>query len=133
MVDGRDVDAGGLRRHDDVLERDGRVDQDVGHRVLDVPKVDSKADRQVGLRVHVDAQDAETLLGQRAGEVDCGSRLADAALLVCDCDDFGQRDRPPPCVASANLARKRLAAHSLVIHRIAKLFTEFCGHLRDRC
>ena len=46
----------------------------------------------VRLRVHVDQQHALTRLGEARGQVDGGRRLADAALLVCDCVD--QRIRP---------------------------------------
>src|SRR4029078_8381915 len=39
------------------------------------------------LRIHVDAQDPESILGQGAGEVDGSGRLADAALLIGDRDN----------------------------------------------
>ena len=85
----RDVDARGLGRHDDVLDGDVGIDERVRHRSLDGPRIEAQADGQVGLRIHVHAQDAVALLGQRAGEVDGGGRLADAALLVRDGDDAG--------------------------------------------
>jgi hypothetical protein len=43
--------------------------------------------RRVPLRVHVQQQDAPARLAQRGGEVDRGSRLADASLLVGHHDD----------------------------------------------
>ena len=69
--------------------RDVGVDQHVRHGSLDGPRVEAQADGQVRLRVHVDAQDAVALLGERPAEVDGGGRLADAALLVRDGDDAG--------------------------------------------
>ena len=49
-----------------------------------------RPDGQVGLGVHVDAENAISLLGERPGEVDRGRRFADAALLVGDGDDLCQ-------------------------------------------
>ena len=87
----RDVDAGDLGRQDHVLERRPPVREHVGHRALDRVEVDAETGGEVGLRVHVDAQDAVALLGERAGEVDRRGRLADAALLVRDRDHVRHR------------------------------------------
>jgi len=62
--------------------------------------VDPRAHGGIALRVEVDQQHALFELGQACGQVDAGSRLADAALLVCyakylchlfdpDASDFG--------------------------------------------
>ena len=61
----------------------------------DVGKRNAQADGQVGLRIHVDAEDAVAELGQRAAEVDGARRLADAALLIRQRDDFGQGKHLP--------------------------------------
>ena len=53
-------------------------------------EVDPDAGREVRLRVHVDEQDPEDLLRERAREVDRGRRLADATLLVGDRDHVRQ-------------------------------------------
>ena len=97
-VRGRHVDVLGAGRFDDVLERERGVQQHVGDGDLDVPGVEAEPDGEVGLRVHVDAQDTVTELGQRASQIDGGGRLAHATLLVRD------RDRcvptsPPGCAA----------------------------------
>ena len=54
-----------------------------------VPRLMPESDRQVGLRIHVHAQQAVALLGQRAGKVDGGGGLAHAAFLVRDGDHIG--------------------------------------------
>ena len=59
--------------------------------LLDGVEVDAEAGGQIRLRVHVDAEDAAALLGERAGEVDRRRRLADAALLVRDRDDVASQ------------------------------------------
>ena len=61
----------------------------VVHRRLDRVGVDALRHRQVALRVHVDAQHAVALLGERDGEVQRRRRLGDAALLVGEGDDLG--------------------------------------------
>ena len=45
------------------------IGQDVGHRQFDDVEVDAQARRQVGLGIHVDAQDAESIFGQGTGEL----------------------------------------------------------------
>ena len=64
-----------------------------GERVVDGAAVGgaalhAEARRQVGLRVEVDEEDALVGEGEGGGEVDGGGGLADAALLVRDCDDL---------------------------------------------
>ena len=49
----------------------------------------AKADSETALRVRIDQQDFLTPAGQSDSEVYCGRCLADAALLVDECDDFG--------------------------------------------
>ena len=78
----RDIDPGRLGGDDDLGHRRARIGQDVGNGPLNRPEVDAEPDGQVGLGVHVDAQDAIALLGQGTPKVDCGRRLADAALLI---------------------------------------------------
>ena len=50
-----------------------------------------RPDGEICLRVHVHAQDAVALFGERTREIDGRRRLADAALLVGDGDDVGHR------------------------------------------
>ncbi len=57
----RDVDALGLGRADDLVDRRAS-DEHVGHRDLDGVEVDPEAGRQVRLRVDVDAQDPQAVL-----------------------------------------------------------------------
>ena len=80
-----------LGRQDDVGQRRATVGEDVGHRSLDGVEVDAEARGEIRLRVHVDAEDAEALFLERAGEVDRRRRLADAALLVRDRDHVRHR------------------------------------------
>ena len=68
-----------------------RLDEDVGHRALDRVEVDPEAGGEIRLRIHVDAEDAEALLGERAGEIDRRRGLADPALLVRDRDHVRHR------------------------------------------
>ncbi len=112
-VRGRDVDSRGLGRQDHLGQGRSAVGEDVGHRSLDGVEVDAETRGQIRLRIHVDAQDAIALLGERTGEVDRRRRLADAALLVGDRDHVRHRgitsnlgggasgrrggERVPPC------------------------------------
>ena len=91
MFAGCDVDAGALRRSDDLGEGRATVGEDVGHRALDGVEVDSETRGEIGLRVHVDAEDAKALFLERSGEIDRRGRLADAALLVRDRDHLRHR------------------------------------------
>ena len=95
----RHVDVLGLRLLDDVLERERGVQEHVGDRHIDVAGVEAKADGEVGLRVHVDAEDLVAQLGEGTGEVDRRGRLAHATLLVRDRDDPCQ-DTLPVCSGS---------------------------------
>ena len=63
--------------------------EDVVHRFLERVRVDALGHRQVALRVHVDAQDAVALLGERGSQVQRRRRLGDATLLVGERDDLG--------------------------------------------
>src|SRR5262249_48792057 len=49
------------------------------------------AHRQVALRVQVDEEDLQALLGERDAEVERGRRLRDAALLVRERDHTAHR------------------------------------------
>ena len=71
--------------------------------------------RTVGLRVEIDQQRA--LLAQRepGGQVDGGGRLADAALLVGDCDDHALWDRNRAILGRRSCAVSRTPLH-LVAH-----------------
>jgi hypothetical protein len=51
--------------------------------------LDAERRRGVALRVEVDDQHAQSVLGQSGGHVDGGRRLADPALLVGDREDPG--------------------------------------------
>ena len=86
----RDVDALGLRRPDDLVDRRA-PDEDIGHRHLDRVEVDAQAGGEIRLRIHVDAQDTQSVLGQGAGQVDRRRGLADPALLIGDRDDIRHR------------------------------------------
>ena len=102
----------------------------------DVARVEAQPDGQVGLRVHVHAEHAMALLGQRAGQIDGGGRLADPALLIRDGDD-ASHGRPPGCRDDADggpdtaraayqtttSAHERLSTSEVSIHR-------FCGYRR---
>ena len=66
-------------------------DEHVGHRQLDGVEVDAQAGGEVRLRIHVDAEDAQPVLVERAGEIDGRRRLADAALLIGDRDHVRHR------------------------------------------
>jgi len=46
-----------------------------------------KRHRAVGLGIKVDEQRALAADGERRRQVDGGRRLADAAFLICDCDE----------------------------------------------
>ena len=81
------------RRLDAVLERH-LVHDDVVHRGLEPAVVDAETRGGVALRVEVDDQRAVAQLGQAGTEVDGGGGLADAALLVGDGDDTGERTAP---------------------------------------
>jgi hypothetical protein len=62
--------------------------------VLDRGEVDTEANAQVRLGIHVDAQHPQTPLRERARQIDRGGRLPDATFLVCDRDDNGQGGSP---------------------------------------
>src|SRR5439155_19364584 len=64
------------------------VHEHVEHRALERLRIDPLRHRQVALRVHIHAQHAVTLLAERRGEVECGGRLGDPALLVGEGDDL---------------------------------------------
>ena len=49
--------------------------------------VDSSGHRRIALRIEIDQQHTTTRLGQRSGEIDGSSRLADSAFLVCNRND----------------------------------------------
>ncbi len=61
----------------------------VEHRQVERVGVDPLRHGQVALWVHVDAQHAVALLGERRREVERRGRLGDAALLVGEGDDLG--------------------------------------------
>ena len=82
---------GSLGSGDDVPEPRLRFSQDVGHGPLHVGQVDSQADREVGLSIHVDAQHAKAALREGTSQIDGRGRLADSTFLVCDRDDVGHR------------------------------------------
>ena len=85
------VDVGGAGCHDDVLQRRVRRAEDVGHRLRDEAKIDPEADRQIRLRIHVDAENPQAAFREGPGQIDGGGGLADATLLVCDRDYVGHR------------------------------------------
>ena len=76
-----------------ISRADSRVDQHIRHRALrPSARLMPRPTVRFACGIHVDAQDAVSLLGERAGEIDGGRRLADAALLVGDGDDLGHAD-----------------------------------------
>ena len=125
---------------------DAAIGEDIGHRTFDGVEVDPEAGGQVRLRIHVDAEDAEPLLGERAGEIDRRRGLADAALLVGDRDHIRHRgitSRISGGGAAAVGRGKRCSAMRTPADRAAlfghrgypqvwELFTEFCGYRRRR-
>src|SRR3954471_24409892 len=83
-VGGCDIDAGCLRRQDHLGEGRSSVSENVSHGTFDGIQVDAEAGSEVGLRIHVDAEDAVALFSERARKIDRRRRLSDAALLVGD-------------------------------------------------
>ena len=66
------------------------VDQDVIAGEGDLTLIDAEATGGVALGVQVAEEDLFAQLAQAPGQVDGGGGLTDAALLVCDRDDFTQ-------------------------------------------
>ena len=64
------------------LLRGGVADQYVIDGVAVIVPWDTKPGSGVGLGVAIDQKDVETFDGEAGGEVDCGGRLADSALLI---------------------------------------------------
>src|SRR5205814_643421 len=62
------------------------VDQHIIERRCGAVRLDAQVRGSVGLRVEIEHADALVPLGERCGEVDRGSRFADAAFLVEDGD-----------------------------------------------
>ena len=89
-----DVDAV-LRVHDGVA-RFGGTDEKLIRADLRAALRHSVAAGAVALRVEVDEQHALSLRGDAGCQIDGRRCLADAAFLVCDCNDFCQNDPPPP-------------------------------------
>jgi hypothetical protein len=96
-VGGCDIDAGGLGGADDVGERRAAIGQDVRHRALNRIEIDAESGGQVGLRVHVHAENSKSLFFERTGEIDRRRRLANSALLIGDRDHVGHRASPRNC------------------------------------
>ena len=86
LVAGQQVEAARIDGHDDVRRR-AVAQQDVADRALEQALVHAAAHRRVALRVEIDQQHAAPGSGERGRQVDGRRRLADATLLVCDCDD----------------------------------------------
>src|SRR5437763_439189 len=86
------AEAAAHRRLDAVLERYA-VHEDVVDRRLQVAGVDPEARRGVALRVEIHHEDPVAELGEGGAEVDRRRGLADAPLLVGDCDHPGERLR----------------------------------------
>ncbi len=63
------------------------VDEDVVHRALDRVRVEPLAHRQVPLRIEIDCEHGQALLGKRDGEVEGRRRLRHATFLVGERDD----------------------------------------------
>ena len=57
------------------------------HGVVGEPRLHAEDMRKMALRIEVDAQRPRLALGDGGEQVECGRGLADAALLVEDCDD----------------------------------------------
>ena len=72
-----------------------------------------EAGRGVGLRVEVDEQDADAPGRQLGAEVDRGRRLADAALLVGDCEDHAHGR-----LADAIIVRRRSVESYALVQRL---------------
>src|SRR5688500_3500224 len=90
----RDIQTLRAARHDDRLERDLRLEEDIRHALLDGVEIDAEADGEVRLRVEVDAEDPLLQLDERPTEIDGAGRLADAALLIRERDDLAQTHPP---------------------------------------
>ena len=88
-VGGQQVHAGHAGGHDDVVEGDVLLHQQVVDGQLHLVGVEPEADRERALRVEVDEQHLAAVLGQRRAEVDRGRGLADPALLVAHRDHPG--------------------------------------------
>ena len=81
-----DVDPRRLRRNDDLVDRRAAIREDVCHGLVNRVEVDAQPGSEIRLRVHVDAQHAEPLFRERAGQIDGRRCLPDAALLIRDGD-----------------------------------------------
>jgi len=77
-----------LRRADDRIERHVGIDENVRDVLVHRVEIDAEADREVGLRVEVKAENAAVQPSERAAEVDGCRGLPDATLLVRDRDDL---------------------------------------------
>jgi hypothetical protein len=88
-VRGEEIHAGHVRRHDDLVDGDVALHQQVVDREVHLVRVEPQPDRQRALRVEVDEQHLAAELGQRGTEVDGGRGLAHAALLVAHGDHPG--------------------------------------------
>ena len=88
-----------------VLDREV-VEDHVVHRAVQVPDVDAEAGAGVALRVEVDDEHPVAEVGQAGPEVHGRGGLADAALLVGDGQDPGERpgERRAPSSASSGSA-----------------------------
>ena len=101
----RDVD---LALADHLADR-GLVHEHVVHRRLERVGVDPLRHRQVALRVHVDAEDAEALLDEGDGEVERRRRLGDATLLVGEGDD-------PRLMGCLSMSAPYSPGHGRILH-----------------
>src|SRR5439155_21893314 len=106
---GDDVEVARLRRPDDLVEADLRVDEDVGDVLVDAIQIDAQPDREIRLRVEVEAEDPLADRGERATEVDGGRGLAHAAFLVRDRDHLSHAV-PPRDVLPTNAHARAEAA-----------------------
>ena len=135
-VGGRHVDSCCFGRKDNFVQRRTTVGQDVCHRAVDGIEIDAQPGSQIGLRIHVDAQNAEPFFCQRARQVDGRRGFADAAFLVRDRDHIRHRGVTSHTSRGASLGGepngRRNVTHatpgeygvdSLFIHRCTDLFT----------
>ena len=66
-----------------------RLEQHVIHRQLQLALVDPGPHGRVALRIEIDHEHALAHFGQTSRQIDGGGRLADAALLIGDAENFG--------------------------------------------
>ena len=72
--------------HHNVFKRNV-IDQNIIYILLDVRLFDSDSACGISLSIHVDQKNPLPQICQTCGQIDAGRRFADAAFLICNCND----------------------------------------------